>query len=217
VAGIAVWRSPTPAAAPPKLASAYPPTQKAWAAAVETDLGRGVYVPITVDPRLTVKDLIEVTIRDFPPNKRHSRDDAKLETRLIWWEDTIGYVGLARHRRPGCAASPRSPALFAPPRAPVSRCVANAADLNPRFRSSVAPSLLCRHRVQITVVGEGAVLVSANAPTRRKTGIDDADPVVAGSLGFLEAQMTAHPEDIVVADTEQLRRIGELVEGVVVG
>jgi len=67
---------------------------KAWASAVETDLGRGVYVPTTVDRRRTVKDLIDVTIRDFLPNKRHARDNAKLETKLIWWKDTIGYVGL---------------------------------------------------------------------------------------------------------------------------
>lgn len=67
---------------------------KAWAAAVETDLGRGVYVPTTADRRRTVADLIDVTIRDHLPNKRHSRDNAKLETKLIWWKDAIGYVGL---------------------------------------------------------------------------------------------------------------------------
>lgn len=71
-------------------------------------------------------------------------------------------------------------------------------------------------KVQITVVGEGAVLVSAKPASRRKTQSDDADPVVAGLLGFLEAQMAAHPEDIVAADSEQLRRIGDLVKGVVV-
>jgi antitoxin component of MazEF toxin-antitoxin module len=70
-------------------------------------------------------------------------------------------------------------------------------------------------KVQVTVVGDGAVLVSTKPPARRKAP-DDADPVVTGLLGFLEAQMAAHPEDIVAADSEQLRRIGDLVKGVVV-
>ncbi len=42
------------------------------------------------------------------------------------------------------------------------------------------------------------------------------DPVVAGFLHFLEEQMTKHPEDIVAADSDQQRRIGELVNGVTV-
>lgn len=49
-------------------------------------------MPTTADRRRTVSDLIDVTVRDHLPNKRHSRDNAKLETKLIWWKDAIGYV-----------------------------------------------------------------------------------------------------------------------------
>ena len=69
-------------------------------------------------------------------------------------------------------------------------------------------------KVQLTVVADGAVLVSAKTTGRRKTKDDEGDPVLAGFLRFLEAQMTEHPEDIVVADANQLRRIGKLVKGV---
>jgi hypothetical protein len=71
-------------------------------------------------------------------------------------------------------------------------------------------------KVQVTVVADGAVLLSAKkTPVRKSNGSDDdVDPVVAGFLQFLEEQMTRHPEDIVAADTDQLRRIAKLVKGV---
>ena len=69
-------------------------------------------------------------------------------------------------------------------------------------------------KVQLTVVADGAVLVSAKTTRRRKAKDDEGDPVVASFLQFLEKQMTEHPEDIVVAETGQLRRIGKLVKGV---
>jgi antitoxin PrlF len=69
-------------------------------------------------------------------------------------------------------------------------------------------------KVQVTVVADGAVLLSAKRASRRKTKDDEGDPVVAGFLQFMEAQMTKHPEDIVAADADQLRRIGKLVKGV---
>ena len=69
-------------------------------------------------------------------------------------------------------------------------------------------------KVRVTVVADGAVLVSAKAPTRRKAKGDEGDPVVASFLQFMEKQMTEHPEDIVAADAGQLRRIGKLVKGV---
>jgi antitoxin PrlF len=69
-------------------------------------------------------------------------------------------------------------------------------------------------KVQVTVVADGAVLLSAKRPPRRKTKDDGGDPVVAGFLRFMEAQMTKHPEEIVAADACQLRRIGKLVKGV---
>jgi predicted SnoaL-like aldol condensation-catalyzing enzyme len=67
-------------------------------------------------------------------------------------------------------------------------------------------------KVQVTVVADGSVLVSARPPATRKE--DEADPVLASFLRFMEEQLVAHPEDIVGADAEQLRRIGKLVEGV---
>jgi antitoxin PrlF len=69
-------------------------------------------------------------------------------------------------------------------------------------------------KVQVTVVADGAVLLSAKRAPRRKIKDGEGDPVVAGFLQFLEAQMTKHPEDIVAADADQLRRIGKLVKGV---
>ena len=68
-------------------------------------------------------------------------------------------------------------------------------------------------KVQVTVVADGAVLMSAKAPPRRKATDDEGDPVIASLLRFMEAQMTEHPEDIVAADGGQLRRIGKLVKG----
>jgi len=69
-------------------------------------------------------------------------------------------------------------------------------------------------KVLVTVVADGAVLVSARAPSKRKPKVDESDPVVAGFLQFMDKQMTEHPGDIVAADADQLRRIGKLVEGV---
>jgi len=69
-------------------------------------------------------------------------------------------------------------------------------------------------KVQVTVVADGAVLLSAKMAPQRKIKDDEADPVVAAFLQFMEAQMTKHPEDIVAADSGQLGRIGKLVKGV---
>jgi antitoxin PrlF len=69
-------------------------------------------------------------------------------------------------------------------------------------------------KVQVTVVADGAVLLSAKKTPQRKTKNDEGDPVVAGFLQFLEEQMTKHPQDIVAADADQIRRIGKLVKGV---
>ena len=69
-------------------------------------------------------------------------------------------------------------------------------------------------KVQVTVVADGAVLMSAKMPARRRSKDDEDDPVVASFLQFMEKQMTAHPEDIVPAKADQMRRIGKLVEGV---
>jgi len=69
-------------------------------------------------------------------------------------------------------------------------------------------------KVQVTVVADGTVLVSAKPPSKRKPKEDEGDPVVASFLQFMEGQMTVHPEDIVAADADQLRRIEKLVEGI---
>ncbi len=69
-------------------------------------------------------------------------------------------------------------------------------------------------KVQLTVVADGEVLMSAKAPARRKPKETEADPVVTSFLRFLEKQMTDNPQHIVEADATQLRRIGKLVKGV---
>lgn len=69
-------------------------------------------------------------------------------------------------------------------------------------------------KVRMTVVGDGQVLVSAAAPAKRKAKDDEGDPVMASFLQFLDRQMTENPQDIVAADTDQLRRIAKLVKGV---
>ncbi len=69
-------------------------------------------------------------------------------------------------------------------------------------------------KVRMTVVGDGQVLVSAAAPAKRKARDDEGDPVMASFLQFLDRQMTENPQDIVAADTVQLRRIAKLVKDV---
>ena len=69
-------------------------------------------------------------------------------------------------------------------------------------------------KVRMTVVGDGQVLVSAAAPAKRKARDDEGDPVMDSFLQFLDRQMTESPQDIVAADTDQLRRIAKLVKGV---
>ncbi len=69
-------------------------------------------------------------------------------------------------------------------------------------------------KVQVTVVADGTVLVSARPTSKRKPKDDEGDPVVASFLQFMDKQMMEHPGEIVAADADQLRRIGKLVEGV---
>ena len=69
-------------------------------------------------------------------------------------------------------------------------------------------------KVKVTVVADGAILVSAKPAAKRKSKDDESDPVVASFLKFMEKQMTEHPEDIAAADAAQLRRTGELVKGI---
>ncbi len=67
-------------------------------------------------------------------------------------------------------------------------------------------------KVQVSVVADNAVLVSAKSASQRKAKDDESDPVVASFLQFLEKQMIEYPEDIVAADADQLRRIGKLTK-----
>ena len=63
-------------------------------------------------------------------------------------------------------------------------------------------------KVSLTVVGDGQVLVSAQAPAPGKAASAAADPVFASFLAFLEKQMAEHPEHMVAANAAQLGRIG---------
>ena len=44
---------------------------------------------------------------------------------------------------------------------------------------------------KVTVVADGAILLSARPVAKRKTKDNESDPVVAGILQFMEKQMTA--------------------------
>ena len=68
--------------------------------------------------------------------------------------------------------------------------------------------------VRVTVLADGQALLSAKTRGRRRSRNEDADPVMLGFLRFLQREMAEHPDQIVSADTEQLRRIGKLVKGV---
>ena len=68
--------------------------------------------------------------------------------------------------------------------------------------------------IRATVLADGQVLLSVKNTVRRSSKDADVDPVMLGFLSFIEAQMSAHPELIEPADTQQLARIGKLVKGV---
>jgi hypothetical protein len=65
---------------------------KAWAASVETDLGRGVFVPTTADRRRTVAELLDEYERIALPLRKG--DAKKMRTYLAWWRGTIGFLTL---------------------------------------------------------------------------------------------------------------------------
>ncbi len=68
-------------------------------------------------------------------------------------------------------------------------------------------------KVDVTVISDGQVLLSAKKATRRAAE-DEEDPVMLGFLSFLQKQMAEHPELIEPADRAQLARIRKLVKGV---
>lgn len=69
-------------------------------------------------------------------------------------------------------------------------------------------------KVRATFVADGQVLISAQPTAKSKTAKPEIDPIMESFLNFLEAQMAAHPEQIVPADPAQWARIAALVEGV---
>lgn len=72
-------------------------------------------------------------------------------------------------------------------------------------------------KVKATFVANGQVLISAQPAAKGKANQaakPETDPVMDSFLSFIEAQMAAHPGDIVPADAQQLQRIGALVAGV---
>lgn len=69
-------------------------------------------------------------------------------------------------------------------------------------------------KVRATFVADGQVLISAQPAAKSKAAKPETDPVMESFLSFLEAQMAAHPEQIVPADPAQWARIAALVEGV---
>lgn len=69
-------------------------------------------------------------------------------------------------------------------------------------------------KVRATFVADGQVLISAQPAAKSKAAKPEIDPVMQSFLSFLEAQMAAHPEQIVPADPAQWARIAALVEGV---
>lgn len=66
---------------------------KAWAAEVESSLGRGAYVPTTVDRRRTLADLIDMFVSDALPFKAHA-DARNVARYLAWWREHAGYITL---------------------------------------------------------------------------------------------------------------------------
>lgn len=67
---------------------------KAWAAKIESDLGHGVFVPVTADRRRTLADLIDRYVEEYLPKKAHNRDRKGQEAILAWWKSEFGYVTL---------------------------------------------------------------------------------------------------------------------------
>lgn len=67
--------------------------------------------------------------------------------------------------------------------------------------------------VRVTVLADGQALLSAKMCGRYRSRNEEPDPVMLGFLQFVQREMAEHPDQIVSADTGQLRRIGKLVKG----
>ena len=66
---------------------------KAWGAMIETDIGRGVFVPTTVERRRTLLELIQ-KYRDEYLYTRGLADETKQIALLDWWSEHYGYLTL---------------------------------------------------------------------------------------------------------------------------
>src|SRR4029453_19554005 len=66
---------------------------KSWANAVETDLGRGSFVPTTADRRRTLAELVDKFLKENLPTRRNPAD-RMLKTHLAWWKERAGHVTL---------------------------------------------------------------------------------------------------------------------------
>ncbi len=66
---------------------------KAWAAAVETDLSRGAYVPTATQRKRTLSDLITKYIDEQLPTLE-MLDSEKVKKLLLWWKKKYGYLTL---------------------------------------------------------------------------------------------------------------------------
>ena len=69
-------------------------------------------------------------------------------------------------------------------------------------------------KVDLTVLADGQVLLSAHKTKQRAAKRSEADPVMLSFLNFLTSQMTARPDHIEPVDRAQLNRIRKLVKGV---
>ncbi|MEO8672930.1 MAG: site-specific integrase [Tahibacter sp.] len=67
---------------------------KAWADKSESDLGHGVYVPVTADRRRTLAELIDKFTTEYLPHKPNNKSADKLISYLDWWKDQAGFVTL---------------------------------------------------------------------------------------------------------------------------
>lgn len=67
---------------------------KTWAAAAETDLGRGAFVPTSADRKRTLADLIDKYLAEQLPLRPNGA--AKQRDYLDWWKASIGYLTLDR-------------------------------------------------------------------------------------------------------------------------
>ncbi len=65
---------------------------KAWAAAVESDMGRGTFVPTTQDRRRTLADLIDKFRLEEPAKGKKNPEH------LAWWRQHYGHVTLDKMR-----------------------------------------------------------------------------------------------------------------------